>query len=132
MRLPLHRTLALVAVGAAAGSLLRYLASLAAPYTPGVVVWPWATFAVNIVGCALMGVFLGRVSVAERVPPQATPLIATGFLGGLTTFSTFAMDIVLGSRAGAFWWAVAYTIVSVGLGWLAVRLGWNLAGRRSR
>lgn len=126
----LPRVIGLVAVGAAAGALVRYAAETALPFTAGAG-WPWGTFLVNLCGCLLMGVFLGRVSVLERVPPYATPLITTGFLGGLTTFSTFALEAVETIEHGAVISAAAYTIASVVLGMTMVRLGWTIAARGS-
>lgn len=126
---PLAKVVALVAVGAVVGSLVRYAVELAFPFSASSGEWPWGTFLVNIVGCAIMGLFLGRVAVLERVPTYATPLITTGFLGGLTTFSTFAADAVQLSSAGHLPTAAVYTLASVGLGLGAVRAGHSLATR---
>lgn len=118
----------LVAAGAIAGSLLRFSVTLAvSAVTGGVAGWPWATFIVNVVGALLMGLFLGRVRVIREVPPYATPLVATGFLGGLTTFSAFAEDTVLLAEAGSGALAGAYVLLSVALGLLAVRVGQRVA-----
>lgn len=119
-RLP--AVVALVAVGGAAGACLRYGTSVLLPHDP--TQWPVATFAVNILGCLLMGLFLGLIVTHERVPPHLAPLLATGFLGGLTTFSTFAGEIDQMATAGATATAGLYVVLSVGLGVLAVRLGW--------
>jgi CrcB protein len=120
---------ALVGVGAAAGAVVRFAAEVAWPFRADAPAWPWGTFTVNLVGCLLMGVFLGRVHVIGRVPPYATPLITTGFLGGLTTFSTFALEAVVAVEQGLVVMAAGYTIASVLLGILAVRLGWLMVTR---
>lgn len=130
--IPLSRVVALVAAGAIAGSLLRYSANLlVSPAADTSALWPWATFIVNLVGSLLMGVFLGRVRVTDQVPPYATPLVATGFLGGLTTFSAFAEETVLMAERGAGGLAIAYVALSVALGLAAVRGGQLLATGRS-
>ena len=128
---PLPRVVALVALGAALGAVVRFGAEVAWPFRMDAPSWPWGTFTVNLVGCLLMGAFLGRVSVMERVPPYATPLITTGFLGGLTTFSTFALESVVAVEKGLVLMAAGYTIASVLLGILAVRVGWLIAARGS-
>lgn len=126
---PLRQVVALVALGAVAGALVRAACEFLIPFQPGSDAWPWATFTVNLVGCLIMGLFLGRVKVLERVPPYATPFLATGFLGGLTTFSTFASQAVLMTEAGDVVGAIAYVLASVLLGIGAVRAGWALAVR---
>ena len=98
----------------------------------GVGGWPWATFSVNIVGCLLMGLFLGRVRALGEVPAYATPLIATGFLGGLTTFSAFAEETVMLGEAGNGALAAAYVVLSVLLGVGAVWAGRLLGEGRRR
>lgn len=128
---PLRQVVALVALGAMVGALARAAASFLVPFSPGADSWPWATFTVNIVGCLVMGLFLGRVRVLDRVPPYATPFITTGFLGGLTTFSAFAEDSVLMLEAGDSALAIGYVLSSVVLGLGAVRAGWAMAVRGS-
>ena len=91
-----------VALGGAAGSLLRYAAGQAlGPARPGA--FPWHTFAVNVAGSLLLGVVAALVPRDD--PHHLRALLAVGFCGGLTTFSTFGYETVslLQSRA----WAVA-------------------------
>lgn len=126
------RVVALVAAGAVVGSLLRFAVGLVATSVAGSGGWPWATFAVNITGCLLMGLFLGRVRALGEVPAHATPLIATGFLGGLTTFSAFAEETVLLGEAGAGVLAVGYVVLSVLLGVGAVWAGRLIGEGRHR
>lgn len=130
--IPLWRVVLLVAAGAIGGALLRYSVTTVIGVAVGSAGgWPWATFIVNILGSLLMGLFLGRVRVTREVPPYATPLVATGFLGGLTTFSAFAEETVLLTEAGAGLLAATYVALSVALAVLAVRLGQRLAAGRS-
>ncbi len=93
--LPLSAALIAVALGAAGGAWARWLLGLALPARPLLV-----TAAINLAGCAAMGLLM---AVLARLGSQATqarwhlllrPALATGVLGGFTTFSTFAVDVV--------------------------------------
>ncbi|WP_055533477.1 fluoride efflux transporter CrcB [Streptomyces graminilatus] len=82
---------AVVAVGGAIGACARYAASLIWPAQTGG--FPWTTFWVNVVGCAVIGVFLVAVTEIRTVHHLVRPFFGTGVLGGFTTFSTYAVDI---------------------------------------
>jgi CrcB protein len=77
--------------------------------------FPWATLAVNVAGCAVLGLV---VVLSERALPSwyFRPLLGTGFCGGLTTFSTFAVEIDLLIRAGHPATAAAYLVASIVIG----------------
>ena len=77
------------------------------PSPSGAAAFPWDTLLVNLVGSLLLGFIV--VTAFERLAPSRyfRPLIGTGFCGGLTTFSTFAVEIVLLIRAGRVGVAVA-------------------------
>lgn len=117
----------LVALGGAAGASLRHAGELIFPWEGAG--WPTGIFIANMLGSLLMGVFLGRLSRMAQVPAYLPPLVGVGFLGGLTTFSTFAAELDELLRGGFPTMAVAYAVISVLVGILAVRLGWNLARR---
>ncbi len=68
---------------------------------------PWATFAVNAVGCFFMGL-LAPWSWGTRLPPGTRTLLMTGFLGGFTTWSAFSLEVVTLARDGRPLSAVAY------------------------
>jgi fluoride exporter len=110
-RLSRNTTVALVAVGGLAGTLARAGVAQAVPPRPGG--WPWATLTVNIVGCLLLAIVLAGVH--ERLPTARVPrpLLGTGFCGGFTTFSTFALEFTTLSRDGNVGLASAYVGVSV-------------------
>jgi CrcB protein len=76
-------TALLVALGAGAGAALRFLVSRAQP-------GPRGTLAVNVVGCLLLGAVAGA-------PDRASALLGAGLCGGLTTFSTYAVETVEGA-----------------------------------
>jgi len=105
-----------VAVGAALGACARWLMGLWLNTSPG---WPWGTLLVNLVGGYLIGVALA-VLLAHPEWPQWVRLAAvTGFLGGLTTFSTFSAETVGMLERGAYASAMGYAAVSL-LGSLAL------------
>lgn len=85
------RPVVAVAVGGAIGACGRYAVGLAWPTPAGH--FPTATFAVNVVGCALMGAFMVLVTSRRRVHPLVRPFFGTGVLGGFTTFSTYEVDL---------------------------------------
>ncbi|NEC91380.1 fluoride efflux transporter CrcB [Streptomyces sp. SID12501] len=80
-----------VAIGGAIGACARYAASLAWPAQAGG--FPWTTFWVNVVGCAVIGVFMVVVTEIWTAHHLVRPFFGTGVLGGFTTFSTYAVDI---------------------------------------
>ncbi|UYB39995.1 CrcB family protein [Streptomyces sp. Je 1-4] len=80
-----------VAVGGAIGAAARYGAALLWPTGNGS--FPWTTLAVNVVGCALMGVLMVMITEVWPAHRLVRPFLGTGILGGFTTFSTYAVDI---------------------------------------
>lgn len=117
--------LAVVAVGGAAGTLLRLAVARALP--SGNAAFPWDTLLVNLFGSLLIGFIV--VTAVERLAPSRyfRPLIGTGFCGGLTTFSTFAVEIILLIRAGRIGMAALYALVSLVAGIGLARGGMLLA-----
>lgn len=118
-------TIAVIALGGAAGTLGRVeLGRLIPTTTNG---FPWPTFAANITGAFIIGVVI--VLVLDRLPPTryVRPLIGTGFCGGLTTFSTLAVEIDLLVKAGRLALAIGYLAASLGAGMIAVFAGMALA-----
>jgi CrcB protein len=82
---------AVVALGGAVGATARYAASLGWPAQPGG--FPWATFWTNVVGCAVIGVFMVVITDVWAAHRLVRPFFGTGVLGGFTTFSTYAVDV---------------------------------------
>ncbi|MGN9762072.1 fluoride efflux transporter CrcB [Streptomyces sp. SD31] len=82
---------AVVALGGAVGATARYAWSLWWPAQPGG--FPWATFWTNVVGCAVIGVFMVVITDVWAAHRLVRPFFGTGVLGGFTTFSTYAVDI---------------------------------------
>jgi CrcB protein len=123
-----RRELVAIFVGGALGALLRGLVGSALPTTEGG--WPWATFAVNVAAAFLLGYFSTRL--LERLPASSyrRPFIGTGVCGGLSTFSTFNVEIVRLFQAGAWGVAVSYTVASIVCGLLALHLATMLVRGR--
>ncbi len=115
----------LVFAGGAVGSALRYVTDR---WVQGrhALRFPLGTSTVNLVGCFVLGLVSGGVADAGW-SAHVQALLGTGFCGGLTTFSTFSVETVelLGGRLTIR--AVAYVVISVGLGVALAALGWTLA-----
>ncbi|SDY37943.1 CrcB protein [Modestobacter sp. DSM 44400] len=109
------------AVGGALGALARWAVGRALPHSPGA--WPAATLVVNITGCLLIGVLLAVLLARFPAHPWLRPFLATGLLGGWTTYSTFAVDVVQLAEAGAWGTAAGYVVASVIGGVVAVATG---------
>lgn len=114
-----------VAVGGAVGAVLRFAVSHAIDGRSASLL-PWGTFTVNMVGCLLLGFCVAWLG--ERAGPTLRPAINIGLIGALTTFSTFAVDILRLVGEQEYRWAGGYIVGSVGLGLLAAYVG-MVAGR---
>ncbi|MCL2514451.1 MAG: fluoride efflux transporter CrcB [Microbacteriaceae bacterium] len=113
----------LVFVGGAIGTLARYLLSLALPSPDGL---PLPTFFVNLVGAFLLGVLLE--ALLRRGPDAgwrqgARLFLGTGFMGGFTTYSSFAVETALLTDHARYVAGFGYAIVSLLLGVAATALG---------
>jgi CrcB protein len=126
---PDPRELAAVFVGGALGAAAR--AALADAWTVSPGQWPWATFAVNLVGAFLLGLFSTRLQ--ERLPLSAyrRPFLGTGICGGLTTFSTMQVELLRMLDRTELALAIAYALSSLTAGFLLVALATNLVRRAS-
>ena len=113
-----------VAAGGAAGSLLRYWATLGAARI-GWVAFPWSTIAINVVGSFVIGWFAAATMPGGPSPAshEARLLVMTGLCGGFTTFSAFSLQTLDLLRAGDWVAAVANIMLSVVLCLAAVALG---------
>ena len=105
--------------GAGLGALLRWvLGHFLNPVFPTL---PLGTLAANVLGGLLMGLALGAFSQYEAISPTMRLAMTTGFLGGLTTFSTFSAEVTTLLQQGRLAWAGAAISVHV-LGSLAMTL----------
>lgn len=118
------KQLLLVFVGGGFGSTLRFLIIKAVNNSQNG--FPYATFTANILGSLIIGFVLGLVSKSNMLTQNHTLLIATGFCGGLTTFSTFAYENLILLKAENFLTFALYTFFSFVIGLLAVFIGMYL------
>ena len=115
------KNLALVFIGGGTGSMARYLlGKLLNNSTTGI---PYGTFLANILGSLLIGLILGYFAKSENLSQETTLILATGFCGGFTTFSTFAYESHLFLKSGDFISFAAYALASIVVGFAAVFLG---------
>jgi CrcB protein len=116
-----------VFVGAGLGAVLRWW--LGARLNPVFPTLPLGTLAANLLGGLLVGIAIAWLNRHPGVPPEARLLVITGFLGGLTTFSTFSAEVVSLLARGDYLWgsvtALAHlvgslTLTAVGIGLIHV------------
>ena len=81
-----------ISIGAAFGAVARW--GLALWLTPGGII-PWGTLAANLAGGYLIGICIATFQAMPNLDPVWRLLIVTGFLGGLTTFSSFSAEVVI-------------------------------------
>ncbi|MEA2716949.1 MAG: fluoride exporter [Actinomycetota bacterium] len=119
--------LAAVAIGGALGAAARYGVAQLVPLGAGS--FPWATWWTNVTGSFVLGVVL--MVLLRRFPSDrlARPLLATGFLGAFTTYSTFAVQTVVLVGDGSGVLAGVYVVASLAAGFGAAAAG-IAAGRR--
>jgi CrcB protein len=124
---PLHlrpSAMAWIFAGGIAGTALRYYVEKALPHDGAS--WPWATFLINLSGAFVLGglleslALLGDDSGWRR---RARLCAGTGFCGAFTTYSAFALEIVLLGRHGHFGTALSYGLLSVVGGVVTAWLG---------
>lgn len=118
------RTLIIVGLGGAAGSILRWLVSFLAEKIWGTG-FPWGTFLVNFTGCLIIGLFI-QYTDRTAGTVELRLLMATGFCGGFTTFSAFAFENVKMIEAGNYQGFFIYSLGSVAAGIFGVFAGMRL------
>jgi len=103
----------LIALGGAAGSLLRYAAGrvVQGMSASG---FPVGTLFVNVSGCFIIGILV-RQFMNMQLSPELRALLIVGFCGGYTTFSTFSADTIGLIEGGEYARASGYVVLSVGL-----------------
>jgi len=117
-----------VAAGGALGSVSRYAIALFVA-----MFWkrdfPLATLLINVSGSFVLGFFSTFAAEKTSLDPIWRLLVATGFVGAYTTFSTFEYETQRLTESGALWWGALNIITSVAAGFAAVQLGVFLARR---
>ncbi|RQR56104.1 fluoride efflux transporter CrcB [Burkholderia sp. Bp9125] len=126
----MFQSIVAIFVGAGFGALLRWFLSLALnEFLPEV---PLGTLAANLIGGYVIGVAAVVFAMRAGLPPEWRLFVITGFLGGLTTFSTFSVEVMTHALQGEFGWAFAvaalhlmgsFTLTALGMwtarAWLA-------------
>ncbi|MBN1905763.1 MAG: fluoride efflux transporter CrcB [Deltaproteobacteria bacterium] len=95
----MFKNLIIIMLGGSLGAISRYLIGLMAAKTWGVN-FPWGTLIVNMAGCFLIGLIFALAESVRLLTPSVRLFLITGFLGALTTFSSFSLETTNAVRAG--------------------------------
>ncbi len=112
----------LVAAGGALGAAFRHLCGIAAMRLMGIG-FPYGTLFVNVFGSLLMGIFISWLAKRSGTSAELRLFVATGFLGGFTTFSAFSLDVANLVERSELSLALTYVLVSVVISIAAVFAG---------
>jgi fluoride exporter len=123
--------LAVIALGGVLGALARYGLTSAFPVAPGG--FDWAVFGINVAGCFLIGLVIVLITESRRASHLLRPFLATGVLGGFTTFSTYIVGMQHDLSAHAPRTALAYgagtALAALAAAWAGIGVA-NAATRR--
>jgi fluoride exporter len=119
------KQLLIISFGGGLGSIARYLTALFINklYTNS---FPFSTMVANLLGCLIIGIVYGLSERYAWLTPTWRLLLATGFCGGYTTFSTFAFENLNLLQTNQFITFAAYSLISFVGGLLAVWIGLSL------
>lgn len=121
-------TLLIIAVGGAVGAMSRYQVTIWCHQWFGDN-FPYATLLVNVIGCFSIGLLISALNHQILVSAYWRPIISVGFLGGLTTFSTFSIDTLLLFNQGEWLKAALNVLLNLMLCMTAVAVGYQLVDR---
>jgi fluoride exporter len=121
------KLLLLASGGGAIGAGIRYAVNRAF-LNAGLIEFPWATLTINVTGSFLMGFLIETLALRFNASNELRTFLATGVLGGYTTFSAFSLEFATLYERGSTTAAFGYVVASVALSLLAVFAGLT-AGR---
>lgn len=110
-----------IGTGSFIGGVLRYLLSQFVQ-TKFLSAFPFGTLTVNVIGCFFIGLVFGLIDRGS-LTQEWRLFLATGLIGGFTTFSAFSSETVELLREGQFWYATRYILASVFIGLIATFIG---------
>lgn len=113
------KALLFVFLGGGLGSSLRYLIGLWLKPAN----FPWGTLTANIIGCLLIGLFVGYFNRLGILKESLAIFFVVGFCGGLTTFSSFSLDLFQLSKASSLLYPLLYFSLTVVLGMIFLLIG---------
>lgn len=112
----------LIGIGGAIGAVLRYSISLLL-ITNETAAFPFATVAVNLAGCFLLGLLSSGFEQKITANPNYLSALKTGLIGSFTTFSTFSVEVIQLLQHHSYLFAILYIFISAIFGFLFVALG---------
>lgn len=121
----------LIILGGGLGAILRYGVGILAVRVWGAS-FPYGTLIVNLAGCLLIGIIFGLGERTELITPGMRLFLLTGFLGALTTFSSFALESVLAGGGGLYGLAFLNFLINNIGGFLLVIAGLQVASLITR
>jgi len=119
----MFRNFLLVGFGGAAGSMARYGIGYMVSKWLHNPLFPLGTFGINILGSLIIGILFGLSARSQWLQVTGIYLLSSGFCGGFTTFSTFALDNITLMQKGQSTMAFVYTGLSLVIGLLLCRVG---------
>lgn len=114
----------IVGFGCFFGGMLRYF--LENLWVKDKLNFPLGTFSADFLGCLIMGMAIGYFSMKSQASSKVKTFLTTGFCGGLTTFSSFALEVMKYLRQDALTLAAYYTILNLFFGIIAIFCGLRL------
>lgn len=120
----LWQTLTVISIGGVLGALARFGLTSVFPVAAGH--FDWAVFGINVAGCFVIGLVIVLITESRRASHLLRPFLATGVLGGFTTFSTYVVGMQHDLSAGAPRTALAYgagtALAALAAAWTGIRI----------
>jgi fluoride exporter len=124
------RTLAVISAGGVLGALARYGLTSAFPSPP--TGFDWAVFGINVAGCFCVGIVIVALTESRQAHYLIRPFLATGVLGGFTTFSTYIdgvqRAVTVGAPRTALLYAAVTPVAALAAAWAGIRLTAAITG----